>query len=269
MRRRYVRPRGAARFKPISRAPTGWSASTLREKLDSLRDSEVQPGDCRRHCHLWPSSAEEQSGMGRLRIVEIPGDLRRSGHEVSEVARHTGVNVKSHPIVKHASPVFAAGPSAENRDSGSSNSHFLHAGQVFVSAEAKPIVLILGSCVGVCIWDEVNAIGGATHFLRPSWDGTGVASPRYGSVAISMLLQRLLEAGASRGQLRAKVFGGGCLFGALRETGSNKEQHLGTRNVEIALEILAKAQIPVVSSQVGVDRGQRVVFRTDTGETVI
>src|SRR5260370_10700543 len=166
MRRRYVRPRGAARFKPISRAPTGWSASTLREKLNSLRDSEVQPGDCRRHCHLWPSSVEEQSGMGRVRIVEIPGDLRRSGHEVSEVARETGVNVKSHPMVKHASPVFAAGASAQSRDSGSSNSHFLHAGKVFVSAEAKYIVLILCSCVGVGILDEVKVIRGeAPHFF--------------------------------------------------------------------------------------------------------
>src|SRR5258706_15836968 len=145
MRRRYVRPRGAARFKPISRAPTGWSASTLREKLDSLRDSEVQPGDCRRHCHLWPSSAEEQSGMGRLRIVEIPGDLRRSGHEVSEVARQTGVNVKSHPIVKHVSPVFAAGPTGEKRRSRSPNSHFLHSRPAVPSGEAKSTRFILGA----------------------------------------------------------------------------------------------------------------------------
>ncbi len=49
----------------------------------------------------------------------------------------------------------------------------------------------------------------------------------------------------------------------------NKEQHLGSRNVEIALEILAKAQIPVASTAVGVDRGQRIVFRTDTGDAVI
>src|SRR5260370_26650139 len=224
MRRRYVRPRGAARFKPISRAPTRWSASTLREKLDSLRDSEVQPGNCRRHCHLWHSSAEEQSGVGRLRIIEIPGDVRSSGHEVSEVARQTGVNVKSHPMVKHASPVFAAGPSAESRDSGSSNSHFLHAGQVFVSTETKSIVLILGSCVGVGIWEEVSAIGGATHFLLPSWDGTGVASPRYGNVAISILLQKLLEAGASRGQLRAKEFGGGSFVNSMPESSSINEQ---------------------------------------------
>jgi len=177
--------------------------------------------------------------------------------------------VKSHPTVKHASPVLAAGPSAESRDSRPSNSHFLHAGQVFVSAEAKSIVLILGSCVGVCIWDGVNSIGGATHFLLPSWDGAGIASPRYGNVAISILVQKLLEARANRGHLRAKVFGGGCLFDSMRESSSKKEQHLGSRNVEMALETLTKAQIPVVSTVVGVDRGQRIVFRTDTGDAEI
>ena len=173
-----------------------------------------------------------------------------------------------HPTAKHATAVPAARLSAGNHESGSSNSHFLHAGQVFVSAEPKSIVLILGSCVGVCIWDEVNGIGGATHFLLPSWDGAGVASPRYGNVAISILVQKLMEAGASRGQLRAKVFGGGCLFDSMRESSSRKD-HLGSRNVEIALETLTKAQIPVVSTVVGADRGQRIVFRTNTGDAEI
>jgi len=177
--------------------------------------------------------------------------------------------MRQHSSPKNAPLLVAVAAPSETNDSASSNSHFLHAGQVFVSAEGKPIALILGSCVGVCIWDPVNAVGGATHYMLPSWDGRGVPSPRYGNVAISILLQKLLEAGADRGQLRAKVFGGGCLFDSLREPHSHKEQHLGSRNVEIALEILAKAQIPVASTAVGVDRGQRIVFRPDTGDAVI
>ena len=174
------------------------------------------------------------------------------------------------PSHRHASPALVETPvSAGSHDAAPSNSHFLHAGQVFVSSQGQSIVLILGSCVGVCIWDAVKAIGGATHYLLPSWDGTGVASPRYGNVAISMLVQKLLEAGANRGQLQAKVFGGGCLFDSMRESSARKEQHLGSRNVEMALEILAKAQIPVMSTVVGVDRGQRIVFRTDTGDAEI
>ncbi len=171
--------------------------------------------------------------------------------------------------LKHPSSDPSAPLPSETSDAASSNAHFLHAGQVFVSAEPKSVALILGSCVGVCIWDPLNAIGGATHYMLPSWDGKGTASPRYGNVAVTILLQKLLGAGANRAQLRAKIFGGGCLFDSLRELNSNKEQHLGSRNVEIALEMLAKAQIPVVSTIVGVDRGQRIVFRTDTGDVVV
>src|SRR6266478_6227323 len=156
-----------------------------------------------------------------------------------------------------------------NHDPASSNAHFLHAGQVFVSAEGASVVLILGSCVAVCIWDPANGIGGATHYLLPTWDGKGLQSPRYGDVAVSVLLQKLLEAGANRGQLRARLFGGGCLFDSMRESGANKEQHLGSRNIEVALEMLMKARIPVVSTEVGADRGQRIVFRTDTGDALV
>jgi len=155
-----------------------------------------------------------------------------------------------------------------NHDPASSNAHFLHAGQVFVSAEGASVVLILGSCVAVCIWDPANGIGGATHYLLPTWDGKGVQSPRYGDVAVSVLLQKLLEAGADRRQLRAKVFGGGCLFDSLRDPNSHKEQHLGSRNVDVALEMLMKAKVPVISTEVGADRGQRIVFRTGSGEAL-
>jgi len=177
--------------------------------------------------------------------------------------------MRPHPPLKHTATALAAPVSSGRLYAGSPNSHFLHAGQVFVSAERKSIVLILGSCVGVCIWDSVNAIGGGVHYMLTCWDGRGVPSPRYGNVAISMLLQRLLEAGANRANLRAKVFGGGCLFDSLREPNSNKEQHLGSRNVEIALELMTKARIPVVSTDVGLDRGQRIVFRTDTGDAIV
>src|SRR5690242_8209452 len=100
----------------------------------------------------------------------------------------------------------------EGSANNSSASQFLHIGQICVSAKRQSIVLILGSCVAVCIWDPLSAIGGATHYLLPTWDGKGTPSARYGNVAISELLLGLLDAGARRDQLRAKVFGGGRLF---------------------------------------------------------
>lgn len=148
------------------------------------------------------------------------------------------------------------------------SSHFLHPGHLYVSKDPTSISFILGSCVAVCAWDPVSGIGGATHYLLPSWDGRGTATPRYGSVAIPLLLQKLAEAGADRLQLRAKLYGGGCLFDMMRD-GSPGKEHLGTRNVETAKEILGKAQIRIVSSDLGGDRGKRIEFYTKTGEAVV
>ena len=167
-------------------------------------------------------------------------------------------------VLKEQLPVPSSPVSSARVDAEVANSHFLHAGQVHISQGAESIVMILGSCAAVCIWDSVHGIGGATHFLLPVWDGRGVASPRYGNVAINALLQKLAEGGAHKQQLRAKVFGGGCLFDSMRGQNPIRE-HLGKRNVQIALEMLAKEHIPVISVEAGIDKGQRVVFHPNTG----
>jgi chemotaxis protein CheD len=159
-------------------------------------------------------------------------------------------------------------PLHTQHDSARPNHHFLHAGQIHVSSGGQPIVIILGSCVAVCIWDSVSGIGGATHYLLPVWDGKGTASSRYGALAIPALLQELLDAGANKYQLRARVYGGGCLFESLRGSGAGQES-LGDRNAAIALEFLAKEHIQVISTDIGGDHGQRIVFHTDTGEAAM
>lgn len=172
------------------------------------------------------------------------------------------------PVLKEQLPVPSSSGSSPRAEMEGANSHFLHAGHVHISQGTQSIVMILGSCAAVCIWDSVNAIGGATHYLLPVWDGRGVASPRYGNVAINALLQKLTEAGARKEQLRAKVFGGGCLFDSMRGQNSIRE-HLGKRNVQLALEILAKEHLPVISVEAGIDKGQRVVFHPNTGASSV
>lgn len=156
---------------------------------------------------------------------------------------------------------------SDDADASPLRSYFLHAGEVHVSSQGGPIFSIVGSCVMVCIWDPVKLIGGATHYLLPTWDGLGNPSPRYGNVAIPMLLDKLREARAQRAHLRAKVFGGGCMFEALRWKDS--KDFLGNRNMEVALKLLEKERIPVVSVEVGGARGQRIFFQPNTGGSTV
>jgi chemotaxis protein CheD len=135
---------------------------------------------------------------------------------------------------------------------------YLAPGRLFASAEDAQVTTILGSCVAVCLWDPQAEVGGMNHFLLPSGRP---ASPRFGDSAVALLIGRLLELGAHRGRLSAKVFGGACVLEAFRAG----EWSLGARNVEIAREELAAAGIPVVGEDVGGDRGRKLVFHVRTG----
>ena len=135
---------------------------------------------------------------------------------------------------------------------------YLAPGRLFASAEDAQVTTILGSCVAVCLWDPQAEVGGMNHFLLPSGRP---ASPRFGDSAVALLIGRLLELGAHRSRMSAKVFGGACVLEAFRAD----EWSLGARNVDMAREQLAAASIPVVGEDVGGDLGRKLVFHVRTG----
>ncbi|HKU24389.1 MAG TPA: chemotaxis protein CheD, partial [Candidatus Sulfotelmatobacter sp.] len=86
--------------------------------------------------------------------------------------------------------------------------HYLIPGKVFASAQPFAISTIVGSGVAVCLWDSVHRIGGANHYMLPEGPENGDNATRYGNVANPALLQRMLDLGAERKNLEAKIFGG-------------------------------------------------------------
>jgi chemotaxis protein CheD len=96
------------------------------------------------------------------------------------------------------------------------------------------------------------------HFLLPEG---GPPSARFGESAVPLLIERLLDLGARRARLRAKLFGGACVLEAFRAVANT----LGVRNVAVARERLRSAAIPIVAEDVGGDLGRKVVFEVRTG----
>jgi chemotaxis protein CheD len=136
---------------------------------------------------------------------------------------------------------------------------YLHAGQIVVAAEPTAIATILGSCVAVCLWDPEARAGGVNHFLLPH-HVERERSPRFGNVAVPQLVEALVRAGARRGALVAKVFGGASVLGRMRQG-----RRLGEENVALALRLLEEARIPVLDRDVGGERGRKLVFVSDEG----
>jgi chemotaxis protein CheD len=143
---------------------------------------------------------------------------------------------------------------------------YLHAGQVFASAQPCEITTVLGSCVAVLLVDGVRRIGGASHYLLPFDAGGALATARFGTVAISMLVEQMLTQGSRRRDLVAKVFGGAA---TLRVGERNHGPTLGEKNIEVAQRRLDEEDIPIVAQDVGGSVGRKVVFFSDEGHVWI
>lgn len=141
--------------------------------------------------------------------------------------------------------------------------HFLYPSALFVSARPHKVMTVLGSCVSVCLWDSVLAVGGINHYMLPLWNGNGLASPKYGNIAIEKLIERMLLVGCRKENLVAKVFGGGEVI----ETNLSNFR-IGERNIAIAKELLAEHRIPIVAQSVGGKNGRKLLFVTSSGEVL-
>jgi chemotaxis protein CheD len=139
--------------------------------------------------------------------------------------------------------------------------HFLYPAAMFASKTPTLVNTILGSCIAVCFWDPSLKIGGINHFMLPFWNGQGLASPKYGNIAIDRLMEKMISMGSNPKAMRAKVFGGGEVI----ET-NIKQFHIGDRNIQVAFEMLEELKIPVISQSVGGKLGRKIQFNTETGE---
>jgi chemotaxis protein CheD len=140
--------------------------------------------------------------------------------------------------------------------------HFLFPAALFVSKEPYLVTTILGSCVSVCLWDTSLNTGGINHFMLPLWNGQGLASPKYGNIAVEKLVGKMISLGCRKENLVAKIYGGGEII----PTSTVSKFNIGERNVDFAREMLAKLNLKVISTNAGGKNGRKIIFNTFTGE---
>lgn len=147
-----------------------------------------------------------------------------------------------------------------NYDMDNINSHFLYPAAIHISRTPCIINTILGSCVSVCLYDQVLRHGGMNHFMLPLWNGQGLPSPKYGNIAIDRLLEKMLHMGSQKKNIIAKIFGGGEVIDT-----QHAQFNIGQRNIDIAVQILEDLRIPVLSSSLGGKLGRKISYNTENG----
>src|SRR5690625_6445482 len=73
----------------------------------------------------------------------------------------------------------------------------------------------LGSCVGIVIYDLNKQIAGMAHIMLPDSklsQQTNFNPYKYADTAIDILIKRLINKGASKFSLKAKIAGGAQMF---------------------------------------------------------
>jgi chemotaxis protein CheD len=141
------------------------------------------------------------------------------------------------------------------------NVHFLYPAALFASKSPHMVTTILGSCVAVCLYDRTMRIGGINHYMLPLWNGQGLASPKYGNIAIERLVEKMLSMGCLKNNLQAKIFGGGEVIQT-----SVTQFNIGARNIKLAIEMLEELKIPIIGQSVGGKLGRKILYNTETFE---
>lgn len=136
-------------------------------------------------------------------------------------------------------------------------------GTNFVSADPNVVLTtVLGSCVACCLFDPRSKVGGMNHFLlaepREGARFDKGEAERYGSFAMELLINEMLNAGAVRANLRAHLYGGSNLHVGM--------QAIGTSNAKFAESFLVRDGIPLAHSDLGGTLARRVDFRAALGQ---
>ncbi len=136
--------------------------------------------------------------------------------------------------------------------------------EAVVSLRPLAVSTVLGSCVAVTFHCPLTGWGAIFHALMPDCSAQDTACRNYKFVddSIRRLARALLLQGVRRTDLECKVFGGANAMFA-------EHFGVGRHNVRTAFETLERERLRVVASDVGGDRGRKLLFLTHTGEVFV
>ena len=124
----------------------------------------------------------------------------------------------------------------------------------------------IGSCVVVLLYDADRQIGGLAHCMLPSRRQNTVGqSPRYIDDAVAMLLEAMMQKGARKKNITARLVGGANMFASQAVI----DQSIGQANILAAREALKHLGIPILSEDVGGTAGRSVAFHLSNGDCLI
>ena len=128
------------------------------------------------------------------------------------------------------------------------------------------VTYALGSCIGLCFYDQRTKTGALLHIMLPLNMEPGRKNPlKYADTGIRETLRQLETQGASRSRITVKIAGGAKMF----EVNGGNLGNIGQRNIESVHTILRQEGIRLLGEHVGGNVARTLLFDLDSGQSCI
>lgn len=135
--------------------------------------------------------------------------------------------------------------------------------EIVIAREGETVRSLLGSCIGLAIYDSVRGIGGLAHIVLPASAGHSGPPGKFADTAVPELLRMITALGGRVASVKAKIAGGARMFD------TDAELAIGDHNQTAVEQALKARNIVIAGRHCGGRHGRRMMFTPGTGRVRI
>jgi chemotaxis protein CheD len=136
-------------------------------------------------------------------------------------------------------------------------------GEMRAAGEGEVFRTLLGSCIGIALYDRQRKVGGLAHIVLPESNGKTDRLGKFADTAIPALIEQMEQLNREELKLTARIAGGASMFATTRVN------RIGDQNTAACVGTLRGLRIPILDQHCGGQQGRRMTFDTSTGSVVI
>lgn len=143
-------------------------------------------------------------------------------------------------------------------------------GEIKVSGHPSDVIVALGlgSCIGLCLYDQETQVGGMAHVVLPDVGSMAGDSPgKFATSALPALVADMKRAGARMRRVGVTIAGGAQLFSF--QGGAVPRLEVGVRNAEAVKRVLREAGMQILAEDLGGKSGRTLSLHVGDGRVMV
>ena len=132
-------------------------------------------------------------------------------------------------------------------------------GELAVAKDTGVLRTLLGSCIGVALYDRGHRVAGLAHVVLPTSQGVVELPGKFMNTAIPALLEEMVQSAGRGVEPTARIAGGANMFA------TEVVRTIGLQNIEASERILSEMEIPIVGRHCGGEQGRRMTLDAASG----